>query len=135
MIATMCMDLIENAVTKLTGYVKWETVKSDRKALENDNFLVYKSFGDLKAQSWICISYRTLECLSMNMEQYAKNKQLHRGFHKAIQSSTVFRNWYLFQWKKFWQKVKVWYWMRRQINKQKTKSIKYYEWKTRKANI
>ena len=51
MIATMCMDLIENAVTKLTGYVKRETVKSDRKALENDNFLVYKSFGDLKAQS------------------------------------------------------------------------------------
>ena len=51
MIATMYMDLIENAVTKLTGYVKQETVKSACKALENDNFLVYKSFGDLKAQS------------------------------------------------------------------------------------
>ena len=64
----MCMDLIENAVTKLTGYVKQETVKSDRKALENDNFLVYKSFGDLKVQSWTRILHATLECLSVDMD-------------------------------------------------------------------
>ena len=51
MIATMYMNFIENAVTKLTGYVKQETVKSDYIPLENDNFLVYKSFDDLKAQS------------------------------------------------------------------------------------
>lgn len=51
MIATMYMDLIQNAATKLTGYVKQETLKSDCVPLENDNFSVYKSFGDLKAQS------------------------------------------------------------------------------------
>ena len=68
--------------------------------------LVFKSFGDLKVQSWTYIFHATLECLSVDMDyqhvtylstcdifinmwQFAKNKQQQRGFHKAIQNSVT----------------------------------------------
>ena len=74
MIATMYMDLIQNAGTKFTGYVKQETVKSDCVPLENENFSVYKSFGDLKAQSWTTFPIELWNVYQWTWEQYAKNK-------------------------------------------------------------
>lgn len=43
--------------------------------LENGNVSAYKTFGDLKVQSWAHISHRILERLSTNMWQHARNTQ------------------------------------------------------------
>lgn len=120
-----------------TGYVKQETVKSDCIPLENDNFLVYKSFGDLKAQKveptfpielsnvyqWTQNNMpRTNNCVEVFTRQYKAPQYLEtdsffnerRSFGKKKKRNTE--------------------WGDKSTSK-KTRAIKYYEWRLGKQAL
>lgn len=118
-----------------TGWV-WFLFFSDAVLL----FLYYIKLSPHKglysdAEFWTHISQRTLEHLSMDIWQYAKNKQLCRRLITAqhkISVSKMHPNIWNLMFLLTKKKEKVWCQMRRHINKQKLIMLSTKDWKKQK---